>query len=56
MANKDDIWVSPVGTPHAYVKQEVGKTSRNAAQLCARAQGCVNDDLTADGLQKGWGF
>jgi len=25
--------------------QEVGKPSQNATQPCARAQGCVNDDL-----------
>jgi len=34
----------------------VGKPSQNAAQLYARPQGCVNDDLRADGLRKGWGF
>ena len=28
----------------------------NAAQPCARAQGCVHDDLRADGLRKGWQF
>jgi len=33
-----------------------GKPSRNAAQPCAMAQGCVNDDLRADGLRKGWQF
>ena len=27
-----------------------------SAQPCARAQGCVNDDLMADGLRKGWQF
>jgi len=32
------------------------KPSWNAAQACARAQGCVNDDLRADGLRKGWRF
>jgi len=35
---------------------EVGKPSWNAAQPCARAQGCVNDELRADGLRKGWHF
>jgi len=30
-----------------------GEPNRNAAQP---AQGYVNDDLKADGLQKGWGF
>jgi len=33
-----------------------GKPYQNAAQPCARVQGCINDDLRADGLQKGWGF
>ena len=28
----------------------------NAAQPCARAQGCVHDDLRADGLRKNWQF
>jgi len=45
-----------VGTPTCLCKQEVGKPSWNAAQPCAKTQGCVNDDLRADGLQKGWGF
>ena len=30
--------------------------NRNAAQPCAMAQGCVNDDLRAHGLRKGWSF
>jgi len=51
-----DIWVSPHGCPTCLRKQEVGKPSQNAAQPCARAQVYVNDDLRADGLQKGWGF
>ena len=42
--------------PTCLCKQEVGKPSWNAAQPCARVQGCVNDDLRADGLRKGWGF
>jgi len=33
-----------------------GKPSWNATQPCARVQSYVNDDLRADGLQKGWGF
>jgi len=37
-------------------KQEVRKPSQNAAQDCAKMQGCINDDLRADGLWKGWGF
>jgi len=51
-----DNWVSSVGTTTCLCKQEIGKPSRNAAQLCARVQGHVNDDLRADGLRKGWGF
>jgi len=39
------IWVSPVGAPTCLCKQEVWKPNRNSAQPCARAQGCVNDDL-----------
>jgi len=38
-----------------WIKQ-IRKPSWNAAQPCARAQGCVNDDLRADGLRKGWQF
>ena len=34
----------------------MGKRSQNAAQPCAKAEGCVHDDLRADKLQKGWGF
>jgi len=56
MENRYDLWVSPRGCPTYLCKQEVGHPSRNAAQPCARVQGCVNDDLRADGLQKGWGF
>jgi len=37
-------------------KQDVGKPNQNAAQLYARAQVCVNNDLSDDGLWKGWGF
>ena len=57
MANKDMTFgYHPVGTPTCLRKQEVGKPSWNAAQPCARAQGCVNDELRADGLRKGWHF
>jgi len=31
-----------------------GEISQNAAQ--PKAKSCVHDDLTADKLQKGWGF
>jgi len=46
----------PMGAHTCLCKQEVGKPSWNAAQPCAKVQGCVNDDLRADGLWKGWGF
>jgi len=46
----------PVGAPTCLRKQEVGKPSQNAAQPCAKAEGCVHDDLKADKLRKGWGF
>ena len=52
----NDYWVSPRGRPTFLCKQEVGKPSQNAAQPCAKAEGCVHDDLRADQLQKGWGF
>ena len=42
--------------PTCLCKQEVGKPSQNAAQPCAKAEGCVRDDLRADKLRKGWGF
>jgi len=42
--------------PTCLHKQEVGKPSQNAAQPCAKAEGCVHDDLRADKLWKGWGF
>jgi len=45
-----------MGTPTCLRKQEVGKPSRNAAQLRARVQCYVNGDLRADGLRKGWEF
>ena len=57
MANNDMTFgYHPVGAPTCVRKQEVGKLSLNAAQPCARTQGCVNDDLRADGLRKGWQF
>ena len=52
MANKDmKFGCHPVGDPTCLCRQEVGKPSWNAAQPC-----CVNDDLRADGLWKGWEF
>jgi len=60
MARKDTIFgYHPVATPTiptCLCKQELGKPSQNAAQPCTREQGCDNDDLRADGLQKGWDF
>ena len=50
------IGYHPVGTPTCLCKQEVGKPSQNAAQPCAKAEGCVHDDIRADKLRKGWGF
>jgi len=46
----------PVGAPTCLRKQEVGKPSWNAEKPCARVHNCVNDDLRADGLRKGWQF
>jgi len=57
MVNRDMTFgYNPISTPTFLGKQKVGKPSQNAAQPCARVQGYVNDDLMADGLQKGWGF
>jgi len=33
-----------------------GKPSQNTAQLCAKAEGCVHEDMRADKLWKGWEF
>jgi len=46
MRNLLKRWYHPGGTPHAYANNTWGN----------RAQSCVNDDLRADGLWKGWGF
>jgi len=32
------------------------KPSQNAAQPCAKGEGCVHDHLRADKLHEGWGF
>jgi len=57
MADKNEIiGYHPVGASTCLRKQEVWKPSQNAAQPCAKAEGCVHDDLRADELQKGWGF
>jgi len=44
--------LDPVGAPHAYEKQEVGKPSRNAAQPCA----VYDDPYRGDELRDGWAF
>jgi len=54
----NDIGCNPMGAPTCLREQEVGKPSRNAAQHCAKADGCVNDDpcRRRDALREGWGF
>jgi len=44
--------IQKTGAPTCLCKQELGKLRWNAAKV----QDCVNDDLRADGLWKGWGF
>jgi len=57
MANKDMTFeYHPMGAATCLCKQEVEKPSLNAAQPCARVQGYANDNVRADGLQKGWDF
>jgi len=56
MAFKNEIIGSPRGRLTCLRKQKVGKPSQNAAQPCAKAEGCVRDDLRADKLQKGLGI
>jgi len=57
MENKDTTFgYHPVGTSICLRKQKVGKPSWNTVQPYAGVQGCVNDDLRADGLRKGWRF
>ena len=46
----------PVSTHTCLCKQKVGKPSQNTAQLCAKAEGCVHENLRADKLWKGWEF
>ena len=48
----NDIGLDPVGAPHAYEKQEVGKPSRNAAQPGA----VYEDPYRGDELRDGWAF
>jgi len=57
MACNNIFGFNPVGTPTCLCKQEVGKSSLNAAQPDAKAEGCVHDDPPrADKLRKGWFF
>ena len=57
MAYNIDYGFNPMGDRTCLRKQEVGKPSLNAAQSCAKAEGCVHDDPPrADGLRKGWSF
>ena len=52
MACSNIFGFNPVGAPTCLRKQEVGKSSLNAAQPDAKAEGCVHDDK----LRKGWSF
>ena len=52
MADYKNVGLDPVGAPHAYEKQEVGKPSRNAAQPCA----VYDDPYRGDELRDGWAF
>ena len=52
MADYKKVGLDPVGAPHAYEKQEVGKPSRNAAQPCA----VYDDRYRGDELRDGWVF
>ena len=52
MAYYKNDGLDPVGAPHAYEKQEVGKPSRNAAQPCA----VYDDPYRGDELRDGWAF
>ena len=56
MAKINIVGYHPMGASTCLRKQEEGKTSPNAAQPDAKADGCVHDDLRADKLRKGWGF
>ena len=52
MAHYKNVGLDPVGAPHAYEKQEVGKPSRNTAQPCA----VYDDPYRGDELRDGWAF
>ena len=52
MADYKNVGLDPMGAPHAYEKQEVGKPSRNAAQPCA----VYDDPYRGDELRDGWAF
>ena len=52
MAYYTNDGLDPVGGPHSYEQQEVGKPSRNAAQPCA----VYNDPCRGYELRDGWAF
>ena len=52
MAYYKNDGLDPVGAPHAYVKQKVGKPSQNAAQPCT----VYDDPSRGDELRDGWAF
>ena len=48
--------ITPTGAPTS-AQTGGGETQLECGTILgARAQGCANDDLRADGLRKGWGF
>jgi len=51
-----DIWVLP--RMHPRMPTQIGgeEMKLECSTTWVRVQGCVNDDLRADGLQKGWGI
>jgi len=52
------LGITSWASPHACANRRWGlrNHSQNVAQPCAKAEGCVHDDLRADKLQRGWGF
>ena len=56
MANKDMTFGHhPMGPPHAYANRRWGNPARTQHNTVL-GRSCVNDDLRADGVQKGWGY
>ena len=56
VCNNTIVGYHPMGTNMCLCKQEVWKRSQNAANLCAKTNGCVHEDMRIHKLQKGWGF